>query len=582
MGSTVLFNGRFLVPGPRETFASCLMVDDKTGKIKHVGSEADVLAPDAVWHDLGGRTVLAGFIDAHMHLLATGQDLARYDVGGYESLEEIREGIRGFAARNQELRRIVCRGWLQQATGGKAAASDLDDLDPRPIYVVAEDFHSTWCNAAALAEMAVDGMEDPPGGLIHRDEDGTPSGLLSEAASLDIAMAFLASCESLQQRVAAVERAFAAYLASGYTGLVEMATDATSWAAIQAFRSQQPSKTLPIPLACYWLVRAAHTVPEALASVNQAFALRQTFNAQATPDCRIVGVKILCDGVVDSCTAALQTPYAHSGTTPLPIWAREHLDAVLRRAHELELQVAMHCIGDAAIKLALDSLEATGSSTAARPRLEHLETCSLADAQRLGRLGVTASIQPVHSDPAILRQWPALLGVERCRAVFPYAEMARSGAVVALGTDAPTASYKPLPNLYTATTRRSARREATGGEQTAPEHALTLLQALTGATHGAAYSCFADAWTGALEKGKDADLVVVDMQWDAERLLEARVTETWIKGKRVYATDASCPAASCPSPPFPSASSPSPPFPSASFPSPASPSASSPSAAVSA
>src|SRR5690606_8481657 len=146
-----------------------------------------------------------------------------------------------------------------------------------------------------------------------------------------------------------------------------------------------------------------------------------------------------------------------------------------------------------------------------RPRIEHLELASATDAARLGKLGITASIQPVHADPAILRAWPRLLGEHRCARAFPYSEFVSGGAVLALGSDAPTAPHLPLPNLYVATTRRSYR-EPECEEVVNPEFALTVCQAVAGATHGSAYSCFADEWTGSLRTGLKADFVVAEVE----------------------------------------------------------------------
>ncbi|KAF4508221.1 hypothetical protein G6O67_004630 [Ophiocordyceps sinensis] len=228
----------------------------------------------------------------------------------------------------------------------------------------------------------------------------------------------------------------------------------------------------------------------------------------------------------------MQVPYAHNGHAEEPFWSLEQLAPVLKKADGAGLQCALHAIGDAAIKMAIDALQQVGNPTG-RHRIEHLETCTPEDARRLGPLGIIASVQPVHADPAILDEWPRLIGPERCKHMFPYAALGEAGAVLALGTDSPTSSLKPLPNLYTATTRRSAR-EPGRPEQTTPQFALSLVAAMAAATRGAAYSCFADGGCGTLEVGKAANLTVIAMEWDAQKLLEARVVETWLGGQRIH------------------------------------------------
>jgi predicted amidohydrolase YtcJ len=169
-----------------------------------------------------------------------------------------------------------------------------------------------------------------------------------------------------------------------------------------------------------------------------------------------------------------------------------------------------------------------------RHRIEHLEVTAPEDAKRLGKAGITASIQPVHSDPAILRAWPKLLGPERVKRAFAYSEFADEGAALAIGSDSPTAPHVPLSNLYVATTRKSAREPMAGDAPVNGNFRLELGQAVNAATSGAAYSFFAEERVGSLEVGKLADFCVVDTRWDGEGLLAARVAETWFGGRRVY------------------------------------------------
>ena len=140
----------------------------------------------------------------------------------------------------------------------------------------------------------------------------------------------------------------------------------------------------------------------------------------------------------------------------------------------------------------------------------------------------------MHSDPSILRAWPKLLGPERVKRAFAYSDFADHGATLAIGSDTPTAPYAPLPNLYVATTRKSARQPDAGDAPVNENFRLELAQAVTAVTTGAAYSCFADGRVGSLEVGKMADFCIVDMEWKGEELLNAKIMETWFEGKRVY------------------------------------------------
>ncbi|KFG84357.1 amidohydrolase family protein [Metarhizium anisopliae] len=536
----VLRNGRFLHPSghnPKEAvFANCLVLDESSGKILYVGSDdggevQSAMSSGAEMLDMQNRLVVPGFIDSHMHLLHTGQTLNKLDISGCETLEEIRTAIRNYAKAHPDMDRILCCSWFQTSTNGEAFASQIDDLDPRPIYIYAYDMHSMWCNTAALSELQVADLEDPPGGKIHRDEAGKPTGLLSETAALSIADPFLSAQLSSEQKLGFIHDAIDSYIASGYTGLIDMAMDEKTWDIILSYR-KKCGGNLPIWMAVHWFVLPQKTPEETLAQVDEAITLNKQYNEKTSPDCRITGIKIMCDGVVDACTASLMEPYSHNGGNEPAVWTVEELVPILKKADDAGLQIAIHAIGDAAIRIAIDSLEQVGNPQG-RHRIEHLETCSPEDVKRLGKLGITASVQPVHSDPSILQAWPKLLGPKRCEHVFPYNGFAEHGATVAIGTDAPTASHLVLPNLYTATTRRSGRKPELD-EQTAPRFALSLAAAMAAATQGAAYSCFADDRVGRLEPGKAANLAVVDVVWDPARLLEGKVQETWYQGRKIY------------------------------------------------
>lgn len=535
---SILHNGRFFVPADGDTarFADCIVVDSSTGLIFHVGSEADeavtqAAAAGASRKDMRNQVVLPGLIDSHMHILQTGEALQKLSLGGCKSLDEIRAAIKNFALANPDAPRLLCRSWRHGATGGGELASHLDDLDPRPIYIDADDLHSTWCNSAALKEIGAADMEDPTGGKIHRDEQGKPSGLMSETAAIGIVWPFLSSLTTPNQRLGYLEDAFNAYIRAGYTGVVEMATDEGVWNVLQAYRKKHGE--LPFWLAAHWFVFPRDTSEETLAQVDRAIELRKEFNKDSAPSCRIAGIKVMCDGVVDACTAHLLEAYSHSGENELPAWTVEKLVPVLRKADTVGMQCALHAIGDGAIRIAIDSLEAINNPEA-RHRIEHLEMCTPEDTQRLGKLGITASVQPVHLDPSGLGQWKKLIGTNRCKHIFPYGAFEKFGATVAIGTDCPTAPYDPLPNLYLATTRKSVQ-DTTMQEATTPEFALSLASAVTASTLGAARSCFEETTVGSLKAGWRANLTVVDMEWDANKLLQAKVTETWVAGKKIFA-----------------------------------------------
>lgn len=550
--ATVFINGKIFLsraqpgtnPSPTQppAFDDALLIKDSL--ITAVGSPssspaiANALAsPTTTVIDLSGKTVLPGFVDGHMHLMLFGQSLSKLDLGHCKSLSDIKSSIRTYAVSNPDLPRIVCRGWMHSMTPGGVTATDLDDIDPlnRPILIDTKDLHFSWCNTAGLAALGAYAWLDVPGGTIQRDgKTNKPNGVFGEAANMTYVWPYLASVATTNDRKAFIRAAIRAYHASGYTGLIDMAMDDGAWAALLELRDELGPENMGMRIAAYWLVKPGRDEAENLTQVNRAAELAKLYNSRTSPDCRIVGIKVICDGIIDACTAGLTEPYSHNNETTYPLWTKAELEPVVRRADEAGLQIALHAIGDATISMVVDVLE-KHASAARRPRIEHIELASKEDAGRLGKLGITASIQPVHADPAILRAWPRLLGEHRCARAFAYREFADGGAPLALGSDSPTAPHAPLANVYVGTTRRSYREpemEGTVNEQ----FALGLCEAVVGATEGAAYSCFEDR-TGRLAVGMKADFLIVDMQWEKTKLLEAKVKETWFDGKKVWSTE---------------------------------------------
>ncbi|KAJ5819220.1 Amidohydrolase 3 [Penicillium riverlandense] len=506
-------------------FAESMAIEGS--KITHFGPLSEINSPnEARVFDLEGRIVIPGFIDGHVHLLQFGQSLGRVDLIACKSLDQIRKTIKAHADSHPSVPRILCRGWIQSSTNGIALASMLDDMGPRPIYIDAFDMHSMWCNSAALDEMGAHTAPDLPGGKIYRDANGRASGLIEESALENLAWPYLASITSTEDNLNALDKAVAAYTASGYTGVVDMAMDEGTWEILNLYRRNKP---IPFHIAAHWLVPFSGDEQDHFRYVDRAIELQQR---TIPSDFYVTGIKIISDGVVDGCTAAMRQPYTGKSDPVEPIWPADMLRAVVKRADSAGLQCAIHAIGDQAISQAVNILSEAGTP-GRRHRIEHLELASSEDARRLGELGITASIQPVHSDPALFKAWPNLIGPEHCKRAFAYKEFLDGGANVALGTDTPTAPHFPFPNLYNATTRRSATEPETT-QTVNPHFALSLVEAVTAATAGAAYARFAESWAGSLKEGMNADFLVVDMELTPEKLLEGKVCETWYRGKKVY------------------------------------------------
>ncbi|TLM70712.1 amidohydrolase [Pseudarthrobacter sp. NamB4] len=505
----------------------------------HVGGEAGArraAGDGAMEVDLAGGFVLPGFVDAHTHLLMMGQALQKVQLRDAVDLTDLQHRLREAAAAT-DTQRILGAGWLYSTLAGEQPTRKLLDeaVPDRPVYLDANDLHSVWVNSAALAEMGITrDTPDPIGGRIGRDpETGEADGMLYETAAQQIVWPALAAHATDEDRDAQLEEAFANYLAVGVTSAVDMAVQDDDLAAFRRALDRR-NGTLPIRVKGHLLVARHESEADNLAQVAKAAWLAAELHSDWLQIC---GIKLVVDGVIDSCTAAMKEPYA-DGSSAEPIWDRESLIPVVAAADAAGLQIALHAIGDEASDIALDALEEAYHRNGPRDRrhrIEHLETVTEANVRRLASLAVVASMQPVHADPAIQDNWRSVLGDHRCERAFPWTEFTDAGATLALSTDAPTAPHQPLANMYVATTRRSALEPAL--EANLPKYALDLADALSHATRDAAYSCRAEDRQGRIAPGYLADFTVLDsnpLQADAAQLLTNRARLTVVDGTTAY------------------------------------------------
>jgi predicted amidohydrolase YtcJ len=415
----------------------------------------------------------------------------------------------------------------------------LDAVEPdRPVYLDASDLHSVWCNTAALRELDItDATPDPVGGRIVRDHAGRATGHLLENAGYHLAWPTMnRSTPADDDRH--LRAAIHAYLAAGTTAAVDMALDETGLAAL--LRAEAAGE-LPFTVIAHWLIDRTGDPDEELAQVARAADLARRHSEGRV---RVAGIKLITDGTIDGCTAGMCNPLTN-GSPGEMVWPHEALAPVVLAADAAGLQIALHAIGDLAVRTSLDALELAaarrderGDTQSRRHRIEHLEYVDAVDIARLAPLGVTASMQPVHVDPAYLDNWIELLGDERAQRGFAWPEYLAHGTTLAFGTDTPTAAHHPLPNMYIAATRRSPNVPTASPLR--PDFSLPLADAIEYATRTSAWACFEDGRRGMLRAGLAADFVVVDrdpLGADPGELLNTNVVRTVVGGRTVFESE---------------------------------------------
>lgn len=533
----LITGGRIFTADPDRPWAQALLIDE--GRISCIGGDEVIAAcqHDNLEHlDLAGGLVVPGFIDGHVHVAMTGSAMLKAQLQGAGSLEEIQRRVLEWAEANPDAPRVLGTNWVHgDLPDATPTRQMLDAIVPdRPVYLEAFDYHSSWVNSAALRELGIErNTADPLGGRIVRDpETGEASGHLLENASVNYVWALLGNVDidTMDQHNSTALDAFSR---AGITGLVEMAMEE---AALESLARMQARGRLNTRIVAHMIIWRSGDAAEELALVHRAAELAEQYQGDSL---RVGGIKIIADGTIDNCTAALSKPYSN-GDNSGPIWDAEALNPVVAAADAANLQVAIHAIGDAAITLAVDAIEnamRVNGSSGRRHRIEHLEYALQQDIDRMGALGITASMQPVHVDPEFLENWAQMLGPERASQGWAWPLYQAAGSTLAFGTDTPTAPYLPLINMYLATTRKSPTRPEIPALR--PDWALSLEQAILCGTRESAWAARLEHTTGMLSPGLAADLVVLDrdvISGGPDALLEANVRLTMKDGEIVYSS----------------------------------------------
>lgn len=531
---TLYAGGRVFTADLERPWADALVTDDELiVAVGSLGECAVVAGPDCERVEVTGCVVMPGFVDGHAHLLMTGSALGKAQLRTATSLEEIRRRLVEWAEANPHEPYVLGTSFLFDALpNNEPTRAMLDDLFPdRPVFIDSFDLHCGWVNSAALSLMEITAdTPDPIGGEVRRDASGQATGYLLETALVDHMWGFLARTDDAT-RDRHLATAMTALNESGTTTAVDMAVSADDAAT---FTRAEADGSLTLRVIGHWSVHNSGVESTNLAQVEEAARRRDLHTG---PMFRVAGIKIVVDGTIDACTAAMIDPYTNR-TNAEPIWPADALNPVVELADKLGLQVACHAIGDLAVRIAIDAIERAqriNGTSGRRHRIEHLEYADAADIPRLGALGITASMQPVHCDPAIAGNWAEMLGPERAPDGFNWPGYTSTGATLAFGTDTPTAPHMPLPNMYIAATRRSPDDPTL--EPTRPDFALPVDESIVHGTHDAAWASFEEGRLGVLQPGACADLVVIDDDPFARgpsALLSASVRRTVVGGRVVH------------------------------------------------
>lgn len=487
--------------------------------------------------DYGEQLVIPSFVDAHTHLFSGAVSASQYvctELGKGTSQEECVEMIREFARAHPEFSRLRGTGWFVGNWKDDTLPDRrlLDEAIPdRPVYLQCADAHSMWMNTKALEEAQIDPRKKLDDGMVVTFENGEPSGLLLEPSACAPALEKYMEFEDWE--LTELHRNFQQELAAmGIGALSEMfADDYTE----KTYHDYGLLKTLDEQegLAAHVF---AYTRLFGYTDFTPYFRMKEHFDS---PHFHIAGLKGFVDGVTETYTGMLLEPYTdRPGCRGLsvPLWPKESIEDEIDAANRAGIPVRLHCIGDGAVRLALDAFEksrAKNGSMNFYNTIEHIENIHPQDISRFGEIGVMPSMQPFHltlsRNDKILR-----IGEERCRYEWPLRSMRESAGMLALGTDFPVVGINPFATLHSAVTRKDEYGAATGHN---PWEALTLWEALRGYTLDAAKAYRAEDRMGTLEEGKLANLLVLSQNLfriDAEKIPQTQVQVNYFEGNKIY------------------------------------------------
>jgi predicted amidohydrolase YtcJ len=507
---------------------------DADAATPHIGAKTEVV-------ELEGRSVFPGFIDTHIHSMDTLPLVNGVKLSPYQSAEEVLASIAEHARTHPYQNPVIGNGFLAPAFGVNGpTAAQLDAVIPdRPALIIDEGGHTAWANTLALKAGGITReTPDPvPGAhFFQRDESGNPTGWLVEGAAIDPVSEAL-GLVSEEAMALAAPGFFAEMSAVGLTAAFDAGMIDTGEQGRALALKMAEAGEFPLRMVASLYVNQPEQLHNALAVLAQLNARYRH------PLFTVSTLKLSLDGTVEAKTAVMLEPYsAPEGHEPAPLLPNPAMFDAVAAAHQANIDLHLHAIGDGAVRAALDAIERARRmypESASRSTICHIEIVSAQDVARFAALGVVAQTTPTwfyYDDLALSR-----LGEDRFNQMYPLASILRNGGKVTLGSDYPVSwigqdALNPMFNIEMAVTRQQAGNAEVPVQPRVSER-LSVDQAIRAHTSDAAWQLRLEDDIGTLEVGKLADLVVLERDpyaSDPYQLHTIRVDRTFSDGRLVY------------------------------------------------
>ena len=546
----IITNAKVLTMSQAQAQAQAQAVAISGGKIVALGESSCVEAmADSNTNiiDAGGRSLLPGFFESHLHLGLGGAELGHLNLLGIDGFDALKTAFSRYGVEKLDSPLLMAKSAHYAILDHPMSRHDLDKMIPdRPIAVTAHDLHTVWANTAALkAAGLLNGANTPKGHEVVMGADGLATGELREFEAFAPIIALggeqrlnlgIATGQEPSPWPAEAERAIdrAKFLAGlkhcASHGITSMVTMDGNRYTLELLRDIEREGNLLARVKVPFHFKPGMGADQLI----RAQEMTRDFN----DDWLSSGfVKMFMDGVIDSKTAYMLNDYPGKvGCRSEPLFAAQEFNEIATKIDAMGLQVAVHAIGDGAVRTTIDGYEVAqiiNGKRDSRHRIEHIELIDRSDIPRLGALGIVASLQPSHPPGAMdfdLEPSLSVIGKERWADAFLWKTLADHGAHVAYASDWPVTDVSVMRGLQASLTRNPY-------DATCRDERLSRYESLRAYTAGGAWAAHRELKTGQLKSGLAADMVMIDGDIEAtpaDQLGQTPILLTIVGGRITY------------------------------------------------